>query len=89
MQPARTVCAERRDVSLQGLGGGTRRVLASEHGGEPVRRNYRSGVQPQHGEDGARLGARDRDRHAVLPDLQRSQNPQFHGWKRTHDDHRP
>jgi hypothetical protein len=34
--------------------------------------------------DGTRLGARDRDRHAVLPDLERPQNPQLHRSKRSH-----
>jgi hypothetical protein len=35
-------------------------------------------VQPEHREDGTRFGARDSDGRSVLPDLERSQNPQFH-----------
>jgi hypothetical protein len=41
-------------------------------------------VQPEHREDGARFHARDRDGRAVKPDLEWTQNPQFHRWKRTH-----
>ncbi len=35
---------------------------------------------PEQREDGARFRARDFDGRTVLPDLERSQNPQFHEW---------
>ncbi len=80
--------AQRGDVGLQGLGGGARRIIAPEQLDQRVGRDNRAAVQPEHREDGARFGARDRDGRTVLPDLERSQNPQFHRWKRTHVDHR-
>ena len=75
---------QRGDVGLQGLGGGARRILAPEQLDEGVGRHNGTAVQPEHREDGARFGARNRDGRAVLPDLERSQNPQFHRMKRTH-----
>ena len=44
---------------------------------------------PSMREDGAGFGAGDGDRQAVLPDLQRPQNPQLHRLKRSHASHRP
>jgi hypothetical protein len=41
-------------------------------------------VQPEHREDGPRFGAGDRDRQAILPDLKRPENPQFHLLKGNH-----
>jgi hypothetical protein len=41
-------------------------------------------VQSEHHQDGARFGARNGDRQAILPDLQRPQNPQLHRLKRSH-----
>ncbi len=79
---------QRRDVGLQGLGGGAGRILAPEQLDEGVGRHDGTAVQPEHREDGAGFGARDRDGCPVLPDLQRSQNPQFHRMKRTHNGHR-
>jgi len=76
------------DVSLQGLGGGARRIPAPEQLDERVGRHDRTIVKPEHREDGARFGARYCDGRTVLPDLERSQNAQFHRWKRTHVCHR-
>jgi hypothetical protein len=59
------------DVGLQGFGGGAWRVLAPEQFDECGSRDHRSAVQPQHREDGARFGARDRDGRTVSPDLER------------------
>ena len=69
---------QRGDVGLQSLGRGARRIIAPEELHERVGRHDRAAVQPEHREDGARFGARDGDRQAILPDLQRSQNPQLH-----------
>ena len=41
-------------------------------------------MQPEHGEDGARFGARYRDRQTVLPDLHGPENAQLHPLKRSH-----
>ncbi|MDT5302702.1 MAG: hypothetical protein QOG79_5944, partial [Mycobacterium sp.] len=35
-------------------------------------------------EEGARFGARNGDRQAILPDLKRPQNPQLHRLKGSH-----
>ncbi|GFG50739.1 hypothetical protein MAGR_21800 [Mycolicibacterium agri] len=43
-------------------------------------------MQTEHREDRARFRARDGDRRAVLPDLERAKNPQLHGSKRNHVD---
>ena len=75
-------------MGLQGLGGGAWRILAPEQLDERVGRHDRTTMQPEHREDGARFRARDSDGRPALPDLERSQNPQFHRWKRTHVDHR-
>ena len=71
-------------MGLQGLGRGAWGIIAPEELEEGVGRYDRTGVQPEHREDGARFGARDGDRQAVLPDLQRSQNPQLHLLKGSH-----
>jgi hypothetical protein len=71
-------------VGLQRLRGGARWIVAPQQLDERVGRHNRAAVQPEHREDGARLGARNRDRPAGLPDLERSQNPQLHHWKRSH-----
>ena len=71
-------------MGLQGLGGGARRIIAPEKLHERVGRHDGTAVQPEHREDGPRFGARDGDRQAVLPDLQRPQNPQLHRLKRSH-----
>ncbi len=57
---------------------------APEEFGEGVGRDDRTAVQPEHREDGPGFGAGDRDRQAILPDLQRPQNPQLHVLKRSH-----
>jgi hypothetical protein len=74
---------QRGDVRLEGLVGRARRVVTPEQLDEVIGRDNRTTVQPEHREDGARFGARDRDRH-VPPNLERSQNPQLHRWKRSH-----
>jgi len=71
-------------VGLQSLGGGPRRIIAPEEFHERVGRHHGTAVQPEHREDGPRFGARDRDRQAILPDLKRPQNPQFHLLKGSH-----
>ena len=75
---------QRRDVGLQGLCGSAGRILAPEQLDEGVGRHNGTAVQSEHREDGTRFGARNHDRCAGLPDLERSQNPQFHRMKRTH-----
>ena len=80
---------QRGDVGLQGFGGGAWRILTPEQFDEGVGRDDRAVVQPEHREDGTRFGARDRDGCSVLSDLERSQNPQFHGLKRSHVPDRP
>ena len=75
---------QRRDVRLQGLVCRARRIVAPEQLDQRVGRYDRATVQPEHREDGTRLGARDRDRHTVLPNLERPQNPQLHRLKRSH-----
>jgi hypothetical protein len=62
-------------VGLQGLGGGAWRILTPKQPNERVGRHHRTTVQPEHREDGARLGARNIDGSAVLTDLERSQTP--------------
>ena len=71
-------------MRLQGLGCCARWIVAPEQFDERVGRNDRTPVQTEHREDGPRLGARDRDRQTVLPNLERSQNPQLHRLKRSH-----
>jgi hypothetical protein len=71
-------------MSLQSFGGGAWRILAPKQLDERVGWHDGTGVQAEHREDGARFGARDRDGRAILPDLERSQNPQFHPLKRSH-----
>ena len=71
-------------MGLQRLGGGARRIIAPEEFHERVGGHDGTAVQPEHREDGPRFGARDGDRQAVLPDLQRPQNPQLHRLKRSH-----
>ena len=63
---------QRGDVGLQGLGGSARRVIAPEKLHERVGRYDGTAVQPEHREDGPGFGARDGDRQAILPDLQRT-----------------
>ena len=76
--------AQRGDVGLQSLGGGARRIITPEELHERLGRHDGAAMQPKHREDGARFGARDGDRQAILPDLQRPQNPQLHVLKRSH-----
>jgi hypothetical protein len=71
-------------MGLEGLGGGARGIIAPQELEQRVGRHDRTTVQPEHREDRARFGARDCYRGAVPPDLERSQNPQFHRMKRTH-----
>ncbi|BBY91902.1 hypothetical protein MGALJ_15710 [Mycobacterium gallinarum] len=63
--------AQRRDVGLQRLNGGTRRTRTPEQLGEGVGRDDGTAVQTEHGEDSAWFCAWDSDRQAILPDLQR------------------
>ncbi|GAB4718609.1 hypothetical protein MOKP125_33010 [Mycobacterium avium subsp. hominissuis] len=65
-------------MRLQRLGRGARRFLAPQQLHEGVGRDKGATVQAEHGEDGAGFGARNRDRRAVPPDLERPQNPQLH-----------
>jgi hypothetical protein len=76
--------AHRGDVGLQGLRGGAGWIVAPEQLNQRFGRHHRTAVQAEHREDGARFPARNHDRRPVLPDLERSQNPQLHGLKRTH-----
>ena len=66
------------DMGLQGLGGGTWRIVAPEQFRQHVGRYNRTTVQSEHREDGARLRARYHDGRTVHSDLKRPQNPQFH-----------
>ena len=72
-------------MGLQGLRRGTRGIIAPKQLNQSFGRHDRTAVQAEHREDGARLPARNDDRRAVPPDLKRSQNPQLHGLKRTHE----
>ncbi|BBY83498.1 hypothetical protein MPUL_46560 [Mycolicibacterium pulveris] len=71
-------------MSLQGFRGGAGRLVAPQQLEEHVCGHDRAAVQSEHREDGARLRARDGHRQAVLPDLERTQNPQLHLLKRNH-----
>ena len=72
------------DVGLKGFFGSARWIITPQEFHERVGRHDGTAVQPEHREDGAGFGARDRDRQAILPDLQRPQNPQLHLLKRNH-----
>jgi hypothetical protein len=76
--------AHRGDVGLQGLRGGAGWIVAPEQLNQRFGRHHRTAVQTEHRKDGAWFPARNHDRRAILPDLERSQNPQLHGLKRTH-----
>ena len=69
---------QRGDVGLQGFCGGAGRILAPEQLEQGVCGYHCTAAQPEHREDGTWFGARNRDRHTILPGLKRSQNPQFH-----------
>src|SRR6185312_13498864 len=51
-----------RNVGLQRLGGGARRLLAPEQFKECVGRYAGTAVEPEHGEECTRFGTRNRDR---------------------------
>ncbi|PXX11291.1 hypothetical protein C8E89_103380 [Mycolicibacterium moriokaense] len=71
-----------RNVGLQGFDGRAWRIVAPDQLHQHVGGNNGTTVQPEHREDRPGFGARDRDRQAILPDLQRPQNPQLHLLKR-------
>ncbi len=58
-------------MGLQGLGRSARWIIAPKQFDQRVGGHHRTGVQPEHREEGTRFGARDRDRHTILPDLER------------------
>ena len=61
--------------SGEGIGG---RVVAPHGGDQPVDRDHGVPMQQQHGQQGTRLGAADRDGNAAGRDLERSQDPELH-----------
>ncbi len=61
--------------SGEGIGG---RVVAPHGGDQPVDRDHGVPMQQQHGQQGTRLGAADRDGSPAGRDLERSQDPELH-----------
>jgi hypothetical protein len=84
-EPVTQAAAKRGDVGLQRLDGGARRIVAPQKSDQGVSGDDGTAVQPEHGQDGARFGPGDGDRHTVLPDLERPENPQFHLIKGSHE----
>ncbi len=63
------------DMGLERFDGGAWRTATPEQFHEHVGRHDRSAVQPEQREDGARFGAWDCDRQAILPDLREVPKP--------------
>ena len=70
--------AEARDVDLQRRGRGRRRLVAPELVDQVLRRHDPTGVQGEHGEQGALLAAADRDRPSVDAHLERTEQGVVH-----------
>ena len=70
--------AEARDVDAQRAGGDRGRVLAPELVDQLVAGHDLVGVQEEHGQERARLGAAERYLAAFVPRLERSQDPELH-----------
>jgi hypothetical protein len=67
-----------RDVDLHGLGGRRRRILAPQRLDQPIDRDHLAGRQQQHRKHGALLVRPERERLAVLHDLQITEGSELH-----------